>query len=254
MRHLAPPTSSRSLVLAAGILFSLAVPSHGSALPIGGGAGVDRQSGPGGQDYTAGLLFGTASVGIADLTLAAIRYDDSQTGYGNALFANAGHLVPGFAKVRAIGSRSFGDSGYRAWKLRAGPEWSVHLLTLGAYGLHQEDNAGATLNAVGAEIGTSIVPTLSTQVGGMVGRRDGSANSSQASCGVVWSAFSHVQVIGELDMGRGVTSSSSSTSGGGPLQHLSATALGTGGGTGDKTTTQSSIETVGLLGVRFTIP
>lgn len=252
MRHLVTPTGSRLLAVPVALIL-LALPSHGSALPIGAGAGVDRQSGPNGRGYTAGLLFGTASVGLTDLTLAAIRYDDSQTGYGNAVFANAGLLVPGFAKLRVIGSRSIGDTGYRAWKLRAGPEWSIHVLTLDAYGLHQEDNASAKLDALGVEVGTSIVPSITTQVGGLVGRREGGANSSQASCGVVWSAMSHVQLIGELDVGRDVISSTSSTSGGGSLLHSPVNGLGAGGPQA-KTDTQASMETVGLLGVRFTIP
>ena len=255
MRHLAPPTGSRLLALSVALL-ALALPSHRSALalPVSGGVGVDRQAGPDGQDYTAGLLFGTANLAVADLTLAAIRYDDSRTGYGNALFANAGLLVPGFAKIRAIGTRSFGDSGYRAWKLRAGPEWSLHLLTLGVYGLHQEDNASSTLNAAGAEVGTSIVPSLAAQVGGLVGKREGGASASQATCSVSWSAMPPVQLVGELDVGRSVVSSTTSASGGGLLRQLPPGGLGAGGGPGERTSTESSMETVGLLGVRFSIP
>jgi hypothetical protein len=234
----------------------LAGPHLGTACasPLSAGAGVDRQSGPGDHAYTAGLLFGTVSLSLADATLALIRYDDSVTGRGNALFANAGVSVPTLARVRVIGARSIGDGGYRSWKLRAGPEWSIHLLTLGIYGLHQEDNASARLNAVGAEVGTSIVPSLTAQVGGMVGRREGSANSSQGSCSIVWAAFSHVQLLGEVDVGTGVPTSTTSTSGGGPLQRLPVGGGLGAGRPGDRTIDGQSVETVGLLGVRFVIP
>lgn len=224
------------------------------AAPFSAGAGVDRQSGPAGHDYTAGLIFGSVSLPLADATLALIRYDDSSTGYGNALFANASASLPGLARVRAIGARSLGDAGYRSWKLRAGPEWSLHLVTLGLYALHQEDNASARLNAVGAEVGTSIVPGLSVQGGGMIGRREGDASTSQATGSVVWAALPHIQILGELDVGTGVTSATTSTSGGGPLQRLSLTQGLGGAPPGDRTVSGTSVETVGLLGVRFVIP
>lgn len=214
---------------------------------------MDHQSGPGDHAYTAGLLFGTVSLPLADATLALIRYDDSVTGRGNALFANAGVPVPGLARIRVIGAKSFGDEGYRSWKLRAGPEWSIHLLTLGVYGLHQEDNASSRLNAAGAEVGTSIVPSLTAQVGGMVGRREGSARSSQGSCSLLWAAFGHVQLLGELDVGTGSPTSTTSSSGGGLLQGLPVEGLGAGR-PGERTVSGQSVETVGLLGVRFVIP
>jgi hypothetical protein len=214
---------------------------------------VDHQSGPADHAYTAGLLFGTVSLPLADATLALIRYDDSVTGRGNALFANAGVPIPGLMRIRVIGTRSLGDEGYRSWKLRAGPEWSIHLLTLGVYGLHQQDNASSRLNAVGAEAGTSIVPSLTAQVGGMVGRREGSGSSSQGSCSLVWAAFSHVQLVGEIDVGTGVPTSTTSSSGGGPLQPMPVEGLGTGR-PGERTTSEQRVETVGLLGVRFVHP
>lgn len=253
MRRPAPPTGSTLLLLCA-VLLTCGRLGSACASPLSAGAGVDRQAGPGHQTYTAGLLFGTVSVPLADATLALIRYDDSVTGYGNALFANAGVGVPGLARIRAIGARSFGDGGYRAWKLRAGPEWSLGLVTAGVYGLHQEDNVSARLNAVGVEVGTSVVPGLALQAGGMAGKREGDANASQASGSFVWGALSHVQILGELDVGRGVASSTTSTSGGGPLHRLSL-AGGLGAGSpGERTVTDTRVETVGLLGVRFLIP
>lgn len=255
MRQLAPPTGSRILAVSTALLLvALSIHRSALALPVSGGAGLDRQTGPGDHAYTAGLLFGTVSLPLADATLAVIRYDDSVTGRGNALFANAGVPVPGLGRLRVIGTRAIGDEGYRSWKLRAGPEWSLHLLTLGVYGLHQEDNAAARLDAVGAEVGTSIVPSLSAQVGGMVGRHEGSANASQGSCSLVWSAFAHVQLLGELDVGTGAPTSTTATSGGGPLQRLPVSGGLDAGRPGTRTIDGQSVETVGLLGVRFVIP
>ena len=72
--------------LFAGAIALIACPAHAAA--ISGGAGVDCQAGPNAQSYRGALLFGSANVVPGDLTVAAIRYEDSHLGPGMSGFAS----------------------------------------------------------------------------------------------------------------------------------------------------------------------
>ena len=103
------------LVSALAIVASLAV-RHADAGTLSGGAGFDYQTGPDAQSYRSMLLFGTAQGGAGDITLAGIRYGDSQLGPGVGLFANGAVQIVPRVLARAVGLRAIGDGAYRAWR------------------------------------------------------------------------------------------------------------------------------------------
>src|SRR3989442_9766529 len=78
--------------LFAGAIALIACPAHAAA--ISGGAGVDYQAGPNAQSYRGALVFGSANVAPGDLTVAAIRYEDSHLGAGIGGVANPGLKIP----------------------------------------------------------------------------------------------------------------------------------------------------------------
>ena len=214
--------------------------------PLSGGVGVDYQAGADAQSYRGALLFGSVEGSSGDLTLAAIRYDDSRTGTGTAAFGNAGVKVAPTVRLRAIGLHAFGEGSYHASRLRAGPEVDLASnATLGAYYLHTQDSSPASLDAGGAEVIVPLSPKLSYQVGAIVGRWSTGASTAQGILGGTLRAASRLSLLGEVDIGRNATTSS----GGGMLGGLPRP-----GPLGGGSTSQTDITTTAQIGLRFLFP
>jgi len=214
--------------------------------PLSGGVGVDYQAGANAQSYRGALLFGSVEGSSGDLTLAAIRYDDSRTGTGTAAFGNAGVKVAPTLRLRVIGLRAFGEDSFDASRLRAGPELSLpSRATLGAYYLHVHDSSPANLDAGGAEVRVPLSPKFSYQVGAVVGRWNSGASTAQGILGGTLRAGSRLLLLGEVDVGRNATTSS----GGGMLGGLPRP-----GPLGGGSTSQTDITSTAQLGLRFLFP
>jgi hypothetical protein len=220
---------------------------------LSGGAGIDYQTGPKAQSYRGALLFASADRAPGDVTIAAVRYKDSLVGAGLAGFANAGLSVASALRLRVIGLRSFGDHGFDAWRLRAGPELRVAPdVTLGAYYLRLHDDAPESFGAAGVELSGPVLRNLSGQIGSSYGRWNGGATTVQGTISGTLRAGSRLSILCEVDAGRNVvTTSTASTSGGGFLGGLPI--LG-GGSSEEESKTDRTITATGQLGVRFLVP
>jgi len=229
---------------------------------LSGGAGADYQTGPHSQSYRGALLFVSADTSPGELTLAAIRYGDSRLGAGIAAFANAGLNLAPSLHLRVIGLRAFGDGGFDSWRLRAGPELKLgDQATVGAYYLHQHDDAPESFDAGGAEATVPVSSKFSAQAGSSYGRWTSGEITFQGMLGGTLRAGSRLLILGEVDVGRNVTtaSSASPSGGGGGIfgggLPLPGQLGGGGGGSGSqKTSSESAIASTAQLGVRFLIP
>src|SRR5467141_3299978 len=224
---------------------------------LSGGAGADYQTGPRSQSYRGALLFASADASAGDLTLAAIRYGDSRVGPGTCGFANAGVVLSPALRLRLVGLRAFGDSGFDSWRLRAGPELKLHSeSTLGAYFLHLHDDSPESFNAGGLELTVPLSTEFSAQAGSSFGRWTSGETTAQGTLAGTLRAGTRLLFITEVDVGRNVTTASSpSPSGGGVLGGLLPGQLGGGsGGSGSQRKSDRSMTSTAQLGVRFLIP
>jgi hypothetical protein len=237
------------------ILITLSAPPAGAGT-VTGGAGFDYQSGPRAQSYRSTLLFASGERGASDLTLAALRYGDSGVGPGIGAFANAGVAVTPHARVRAIGLRAIGDGAYRATRWRLGPEFhTASDVTLGAYYLRLTDNAGGSFGSAGVEVGGPIGQGVTGQIGSSYGRWNGDATTAQAALSGTWHPVSRVLLLGELDVGRNLTTTTTAgPSGGGALGGLPLPGgMGRGRSGSGETRSSSDITAAGQIGIRFLI-
>jgi len=231
--------------------------SPAGAATLSGGAGADYQAGPEKQSYRGALLFASVEAAPGDLTIAAIRYNDSRVGPGVGAFANAGLSLASQLKLRAIVLRSVGDTDYHAWRWRAGPEFRLASeVTLGAYYLHLEDDAGSRFGSAGFEVTVPVLPNVVGQIGSSYGKSNGGATAAQAAIAGTWRAAAHVQFLSEIDVGRNViTTSTTSPSGGGILGGLPiGNGIGQGGSRKREPRSDSSLTAAGQIGIRFLIP
>ena len=221
---------------------------------LGGGAGYDYQGGPPGLTWSAPLVFGTVSGGENDATLALYRYHSSDNGWGWSGLANVGVSFGSGVGARAIGTRAIGDQDYRAWRVQAGPTFSLREgRSLFVYAAHFEDDQSEHLNQIGAEAGIPLSPVLSGTAGGAFGKWQGDVSSAQGVLGLTWSGPKVLQIFGQALFGTNIASASTLTSGGanGPF-----TTRGHGrmaGGSGD-TTSSAEAEAAGFLGIRVLVP
>ena len=227
------------------------------AATFSGGAGADYQTGPEKQSYRGALLFASAEGAPGDLTIAAIRFNDSRVGPGVGAFANAGFGLASQLKLRAIVLRSVGDTDYHAWRWRAGPELRLASeLTLGAYYLRIEEVGGSSFGSAGFEVTVPVLPNMAGQVGSSYGKWNGGAAAAQVAIAGTWRAAAHVQLLSEIDVGRNViTTSTTSHSGGGPLGGLPiVNGVGKGGSRKTEPRSDSSLTAAGQIGIRFLVP
>ncbi len=250
-RHRAP---GPALALAILIVLEAGAANAGT---LSGGAGLDYQAGPSAQSYRSALLFGAVEREAGDLTLAAIRYGDSRLGPGIGLFANAGAAVAPHVRIRAVGLRAVGDGAYRAWRWRLGPEYrSQSDMTVGAYYLRLTDNAGGRFSSAGVELGGPLARGVTGQIGSSYGTWNTGATTTQGALSGTWRPLSGILLLGEVDVGSNLTTTSTAgPSGGGGLGGLPLPGgLGRGNGRGGQTQSQSNITAAGQIGVRFLIP
>jgi len=202
------------------------------------------------------LLFGSFQGGAGDITLAGIRYGDSQLGPGVGLFANGAVQIVPRVLARAVGLRAIGDGTYRAWRWRIGPEFPLTPdRTVGFYYLRLTNNAGESFGSGGVELGASLSPSITAQVGSSYGRWNTDVTSTQGTVSGTWRPAARVLLLGEFDVGRNLTTTSATgPSGGGALGGLPLPGgIGGGGrgrGTGE-TSAKSDVSTAGQIGVRF---
>ena len=226
---------------------ALHTPNATASVSIGGG--YDYVQGAGDQQTGSALAFigGPLSTRV-HATLAGIRYDDAIAGEGNGVLAGLAIGVTPAARLRAWGTRYFGDADFSAWRVKAGPEATLPTGgTIGVYFAHDESNVGEPSNAGIAELGVPLVPTLTGRAGGSYSVTRGTSNSVFGSLGIGWSPVRNFQITGDVGRSSNGVASTSTTRPRGPLPIL-------GGGETTSTTADPQAATVFQFGVRLVFP
>jgi len=258
-RRVAQELLGGPIALVAGVIALAACPAPATADDGGAffaGVGIDYQTGPKSQSCRGGLLFASAEAAPGDLTVAAIRYEDSLLGPGIGGFANAGMTLAATLRLRVIGLRTLGDHGIDTWRLRAGPELKLAGgSTLGAYYLRLHDDSPARFDAAGLELSVPLSSEFSAQAGSSYGRWSSRETTAQGTVGGTLRAGARLLLLCEIDVGRNVTTTSPSSSSGGGI----GSGLPLAGVLGTKESSAQSqtdrrITSTAQLGVRFLIP
>jgi hypothetical protein len=167
--------------------------------PVSVGGGFEYYSGP--QDQITRTAQGTVAMGagpVGSLALTALRFDDSNVGDGNALAASLGVPLAALATLRVTGIRFIGEESYRAWRVKAGPEFGLPAsVRLGLFYTHFQDQADFQSDGV---VGETSMPLA----GGLIGRANASyasapdaLSSKQAAIGLGWTPIRFIEIYGE---------------------------------------------------------
>jgi hypothetical protein len=241
-------------VLAASV-FVLLIANAPARAAIGVGGGVDGYAGPGGERSSTVLGFATIGQERAALALGALRFDDNLVGDGyGGLGVVALPLGPTML-ARVWGTRFVGSDTFRAWRVKAGPEFQLGAdRTLGVYLLHDESSIAGVSNGATAELGVPLAAGLTGRLtGGMAGVRD-APEAIQGTLGVSWQPQSRFEITAEAGVAHngGITQI--------PVQHgrgggpLGLPLFGSNEPQGSETTSTTRTEGVFSAGLRVYFP
>ena len=230
----------------------LAWPAGAGAGPVAAVGGFDHYAVASGQT-TNGIL-GAVVVGAAgaDVTLAAVRFDDSDAGQGFSYTGGVGLPVAPMMTLRLAGTRFVGEDDLRAWRFKAGPQFTLPGgRTLTVSYAHYRNQLGARSNAGMAEAVIPLVPRLAGRASASIASVQQGAAVAQGSLGLGVTVAPHVEISGEAGLLNGEAGATGPSGGGGLLGGLPL--VGGGNGGGSSTTTRLTYGTLNL-GVRVTWP
>ena len=246
--------SLRRIVSALALAACLACTAPAAAGPVSAVGGFDHYATASGQT-TDGVL-GAVVLGAAgsDVTVAAVRFDDSDAGRGLSYTGALGLPVAPMMTLRLAGTRFIGDGDLRAWRFKAGPQFTLpggRSLTV-SYA-HFRNHLGARSNAGIAEAATPLVPRLSGRASASIASTPQGAAVLQGSLGLGVAVASHVEISGEAGLLNGEAGATAPGSGGGGILGGLPLVGGGNGGGGSNATTRLTYGTL-TLGVRVTWP
>ena len=255
MKRVAASTCRRARCIPAlaGLITVLAGPTTAVAAPTTAVGGFDHYAGAAGQT-TDGIL-GAVVLGAAggDLTVAAVRFDDSNAGQGYSFTGGLGLPVAPMMMLRVTATRFVGEQDLRAWRAKVGPQFSLPggRTVMVSYA-HYRNHLGARSNAGIAEVATPLVARLSGRAGASYASATQGAAVLQGSVGLGWNVAPHFELTGEAGLVNSEGGAGSPGSpGGGFLGGLPL--VGGGSGNGASTGTRLTYGTLSL-GVRVTWP
>jgi len=182
------------------VLLAGAGPAH--AASPSAAVSLDQYEGPADQRTRSALALGDLSFARGDVLAGAMRFDDTSVGAGFGLVAGGGVPLGGPLSVRVLGSRFFGDGDYRAWRLKAGPQWGLPAGgSLGVFWVRDHNNVGSDTKSGSAECSIPLVRGWTGKLSGAYGRvgdRDGYA----AAVGASWALIPRLELGGELGAAR----------------------------------------------------
>jgi hypothetical protein len=230
----------------------IALPSPGMAAVTAIG-GADHFLGPFGQRTDGVVAALVVGGGGGDLTLAAVRYDDTVVGTGSSIVGGLGLPVRSGVMVRAVGARWIGDGSFRAWRAKVGPQWVLpgdRSLTL-SYARY-EDTMASRSNGVIAEATTPLRARLGGKATASFATNSRGPSALQGSVGLQWSPVRRLELSGEVGLARNAAGAAGQAfPNRGPLDDLPLI-----GGGGTEPTVERSREIAGtaLIGVRVSVP
>lgn len=217
--------------------------------------GFEYYAAPGHQltRTVVGALEAKRAGGSVSLSLG--RFDDSGMGRGVTLGGGLGIPLAPRTQLKLGAERSLGDSGSRAWVLKAGP--AIRLLrgqTLSLIYVHSEDGDGTNSNGASVELEAPIVVDRLSASASACYVRMQDTGGAEGTAGLSWSPVDHLELEGEA----GYTQTGIGLRGLVPGQHLAGHGRGQAKKSGSTTTSTSGIEkfpgATAQLAVRFSFP
>lgn len=203
------------------------------------------------ENHVTQALIAEATVSLpeAEVTMAALRYDDDTTGEGVGLLGGLGLRMAPRAMFRLLGGAVAGDGDYRAWRIKAGPQLASSRAALQVSYQRYQDNRDFHSNAVVLESGTVLSSRLTVRMSASHAATSLGLSSSQASAGMAWMAVPHLELSADLGVAR---NGALVASGGGPGPLLPLPLLAEPGN-GSVSASETLSPTV-QLGVRLLFP
>jgi hypothetical protein len=171
--------------------------------PVDAAVGYQYYSGAESQTTRSPTLELDSDFKILSASLAASHFDDNQS--GSAWGVTGGLKFPFMMKTRLCiaGTGFAGDSASGAWRLKAGPEFSLAIKdqTLGIFLAHYQGALGVTANALSAEFDTPLIPQLSGNAGLSLQNSDGTSGGD-ASVGLSWRPTDLFELSGDLGLSK----------------------------------------------------
>lgn len=253
------PASFLRVILGLGVL-AISTPGLAAASPLGAGGGADWSSAHNGTSITDFYGYGSFTARRTSVALGGLHYDDGTIAASGPLAALVVPVAPAVS-ARVWATRYLGDGGFRAYRLRGGPEWTLPgSTTLGVFFAYLENNRDGVMRSGSVELAVPLHAQWTGKLEGGASQLPGDLTATQAALGVAWSPIASVELSGEAGLARNGaflgTASSQSGGGGGPSL-LPLGLGGSGGGSRGKpatTTTLNDIEPTVSLGLRFALP
>lgn len=180
-------------------------------------------SGAAGYDYYRGMehrethtVLGVAGVpvGAGDVLGGGLWFDDDVVGSGYGLVLGGGIALGGPAALRVLTTRFVGDEGYRAWRVKVGPQWTLAGGgTLGLSWVRDVNNLGPDTDGGAGELSVPLASRWTGRLSGSIGR-SGDVTGYAASAGAGWTVAPHLELAGELGLARNPPATTPAPSGG----------------------------------------
>jgi len=183
------------------VMLLLGLPSSGRAASLSAAGGFDYYQGP--VSLTRGVV---AAVGVdvpnATLALGGVRYDDQQTGAGTSGIVTGAVRVHPVVALSAQVTRFVGDEGFRAWRVKLGPQLLLAgSRTLLAYSRDQED-AGAVTQSGVIESEFPLLARWKGHASGSYATAGPGLHGMQGAVGLGWSPLSRLELTGQLGLAQ----------------------------------------------------
>jgi len=184
-----------------GLLLLGLVPSAGHAASLSAVGGFDYYQGP--VSLTRGVV---AAVGMdvsnASLAVGGVRYDDQQTGTGTSGIATGALRLHPVVALSAQVTRFMGDEGFRAWRIKLGPQLSLAgSRTLLAY-LRDQEDAGAVTQSGVIESEFPLLARWKGHASGSYATAGPGLHGMQGAVGLGWSPLPRLELTGEMGMAQ----------------------------------------------------
>lgn len=255
------PRHVSSLAVVASVVLLSGGPGAACASSLGAGAGSDWSSVAHGASVASVYGYGSFTAGRTSVALGGLHYDDGSLTASGPLVAAVAPIASALS-VRAWWTQYLGAGGFRAWRLRGGPEWTLpRQATLGAFFAYLENDRDGVQRSGSVEVGVPLNAHWTGKLDTGVARLPGAITAVQGALGVAWSPLANLELSGEAGLARhGAflgTASGTGGSGGGPsLLPLGLGGNGGGNGRGRSSTPTmtNDVEPTLSLGLRIALP
>jgi hypothetical protein len=216
------------------------------AASLGASAGYEVSRAGGDRETQAAIGSLSLELGAGDLVLGALRFDDSQVGIGTGFILGGGIELAPATRLRLLGTRFAADDGYRALRLRAGPQWSLERATAGLFYTYDASDQAPDAHGATGELFLGLVPRLAGKLSASLASAEG-VSGYAGGAGLIWTVVPHLELSGELGLARNLAAAGAGSPTGGLLDRVF------GPGAGESSASDELVPTA-VLGARVTFP